>query len=488
MADVSERFMWRYLTYDDILLVPGYSEILPHETVTSTQLTKNITLNAPFISAAMDTVTEYEMAIAMARSGGIGIIHKNLSPEEQAEHVRKVKRSESGMIIDPVTLRADMTLTNALDVFEEQRIGGAPVVDQDNKLIWILTNRDLSFEEELTKKVGDVMTKENLITLDHAVSLDEAKIYFKKHKIEKLPIVDKEYKIKWLITLKDFKKKEAYPLSSKDNKGRLRVGAAVGVGVNGFERVKRLHNAGVDVVVVDSAHGHSKWILDTIRSIKKEFPDLDVIGGNIATVEWAQALVDAWASAVKVGIGPGSICTTRIVAGVGVPQFSAVLHIAKEMKKIGIPVIADGGAKQTWDFVKAIIAGASTVMAGSMLAWTEEAPGETILYQGRKFKTYRGMGSIDAMKKWSADRYGQNASKKLVPEGIVGRVAYKGSVEEVLFQYLGGLRSGMGYAWAKTIGDLQNAKFLEITSAGLKESHPHDVTITKESPNYKSNS
>jgi len=486
-----ERFLWKYLTYDDVLLVPSYSEILPKQVNPKTQLTKTISLEIPFLSAAMDTVTESEMAIAMAREWWIWIVHKNMSIKDQAKIIKRVKRSESGMITDPITLKSEMKLSEALEIFANNSIGGCPVIDDEDKLVGMLTNRDLYFEEDFEKTVWEVMTKDKIITIDHNIILDEAKHYFKKYKIEKLPIVDKNNILKWLVTLKDFRKARDFPLSTKDELWRLRVGAALWVGVDTLDRVDALVEAGVDVVVVDSAHGHSKWVLDTIKSIKRKYGDLQVIGGNVATVEGAKALIEAGADCVKVGIGPGSICTTRIVAWVGVPQFSAVHTVAEWIKWTGIPVIADGWIKQTWDVVKALVAGASCVMLGSLLAGTEEAPWEVILFNGRKFKSYRGMGSVDAMQKWSADRYGQNKKtevKKLVPEGIVGRVPYKWTISEVMYQYVWGLRSGMWYCGAEDIQKLRKANFVEITWAGLKESHPHDVTITKESPNYRGNS
>jgi len=486
---MTEQFLWKYLTYDDVLLVPAYSEILPKQVLTEIKLTKTITLQAPFLSAAMDTVTESELAIAMARVWWIGVMHKNMPIEKQAKQIKRVKRSESGMITDPIVLKPDMILQKALNMFATNSIGWCPVVDENFILVGILTNRDLYFEDDMNKTIANIMTKENLITINHQVDLEEAKHYFKKYKVEKLPIVDKNFRLKGLITLKDFKKAKEHPFSSKDELGRLRVGAAVGVGEETPDRVAALVEAWVDVVVVDSAHGHSKGVLDTIRQIKKIHKQLQIIGWNIATSDGAKALVDAGADCVKVGVGPWSICTTRIVSGVGVPQFSAVSAAAQWIAWTWIPIIADGWIKQTWDVVKALVAGASCVMLWSMLAGTEEAPGEMILYNGRKFKSYRGMGSIDAMQKGSADRYWQNRqtkSKKLVPEGIVGRVPYKWTVAEVMYQYIGGLRSWMGYCGAETIEKLWKTKFVEITWAGLKESHPHDVTITKESPNYKS--
>jgi IMP dehydrogenase len=475
------------LTFDDVLLIPSYSEVLPREVNISTNLTTDIRLNAPIVSAAMDTVTEHNLAIAIARQGGIGIVHKNMPIERQAEQVRSVKRSESGMIIDPVTLHADAFVKDAHALMKKYKIGGIPIVNKNEELIGILTNRDLRFEKDLTKPVTEIMTKENLITAPIGTDLAMAQAILQRHKIEKLPVVDDHGKLVGLITYKDIMKVESYPLSSKDGHGRLRVGAAVGVSSDTFERVSALVDVSVDVICVDTAHGHSKGVLETIKEIRNQFPDLQIIGGNVATAEGAKALVDAGVNGVKVGVGPGSICTTRIVAGVGVPQLSAIRNAYIGIKDTGVPIIGDGGIRYTGDISKALVAGASTIMAGSLFAGTEEAPGETIIFQGRKFKVYRGMGSISAMEKGSKDRYFQDIEddvKKLVPEGIEGRVPYKGTVAEVMVQYLGGLRASMGYLGAPTVSDLVNSKMVRITNAGMLESHPHHITITKESPNY----
>lgn len=474
----------RALTFEDVLLVPKYSEVLPKEVDLHTQLTRKISLNIPIVSAAMDTVTEYRAAIAMARLGGIGIIHKNMDIKAQAKQVRKVKKSESGIIIDPIYVYPDATLQEAEDLMHEYKISGVPVVDLHNKLLGILTNRDMRFEKDLSKRVDEVMTKMPLITANKAIPLDEAALIMHKNKIEKLPIIDDDGELQGLITIKDINKRIEYPTSNKDEFGRLRVGAAIGVGQ--MDRAKALVDAGVDVLVLDSAHGHSKGIIDTVKTIKKKM-DVDVIAGNIATAEAVEALAEAGADAVKVGIGPGSICTTRIVAGVGVPQISAIDECAKAGKRLGVPVIADGGIKYSGDLAKALAVGASCVMAGSLLAGTEESPGELFNYQGRQFKSYRGMGSIGAMGKGSTDRYFQEgtAADKLVPEGIEGRVPFRGSIAGIVHQMMGGLRSSMGYCGAKDILAFQeNAEFVEITSAGLKESHVHDVQITAEAPNY----
>lgn len=483
----NDKFLFEALTYDDVLLLPGYSEILPRDTDTSAQITRNIRLNIPLVSAAMDTVTEAKLAIAMALEGGIGIIHKNMSIDQQAVQVRKVKRSQSGMILDPITLHVDATVSDAEAIMKENKIGGIPVVDKDNKLIGIVTNRDLRFEKKPKKPVIDIMTKENLITATAEVGLVEAEAILQEHKIEKLPIVDKNGKLTGLITYKDILKNKDRPNACKDEYGRLRVGAAVGVTPDIEDRIAALVKAGVDLVSIDTAHGHSKGVIDMAKRIKKVFPDLETIVGNIATAEAAKALVEAGADAVKVGVGPGSICTTRVIAGVGVPQLSAVFESSQAIKGSGVPVVADGGIRFSGDVVKAIAGGGNTVMIGSLLAGTEEAPGEVILYEGRKFKSYRGMGSVEAMEEGSKDRYFQDAEddiKKLVPEGIVGRVPFKGSVQEVLYQMVGGLRAGMGYCGAATIEDLQEAKFVKISGAGVAESHPHDVHITREAPNY----
>lgn len=483
----NSKFLYEALTYDDVLLLPAYSDVLPRDTNTKTQLTKKIFLNIPLISAAMDTVTEYQLAIAIALEGGLGFIHKNMTIAAQAAQVRKVKRSQSGMITDPVTLLVDATVADANALMAEHKIGGIPVVDKAEKLIGIVTNRDLRFEKDFKKPVLDVMTKENLITAHEKCGLEEAEGILQQHKIEKLPIVDKDYKLIGLITYKDILKNKDRPNACKDEFGRLRVGAAVGVTPDIEERIQALINVAVDVVSIDTAHGHSKGVIEMCKKIKTTFPDLEVIVGNIATGEAAKALADAGADAVKVGVGPGSICTTRIIAGIGAPQLTAVYEAAKALKGTGVPIIADGGVRFSGDIVKAIAGGASTVMIGSLLAGTEEAPGEVILYEGRKYKSYRGMGSLEAMDDGSKDRYFQDAEddiKKLVPEGIVGRVPYKGMVSEVLYQLTGGLQAGMGYVGAKDIETLQDAKFVKITAAGVNESHPHDVHITREAPNY----
>ena len=474
----------RALTFEDVLLVPKYSEVLPKEVSLETKLTRNIKLNIPLVSAAMDTVTEYRAAIAMARLGGIGIIHKNMDIQTQCKQVRKVKKSESGIIIDPIYVQPDATLADANALMSEFKISGVPVVDGHNKLLGILTNRDMRFEKDMSKRADEVMTKMPLITAQNGISLDEAADIMHKNKIEKLPIIDKDGFLKGLVTIKDIKKRIEYPHSNKDDFGRLVVGAAIGVGQ--MDRAKALVDAGVDVLVLDSAHGHSKGILDTVREIKETL-EVDVIAGNIATAEAVEALIEAGADGVKVGIGPGSICTTRIVAGVGVPQISAIDECAKAAHKHGIPVIADGGIKYSGDIAKALAVGASCIMAGSLLAGTEESPGETIMFQGRQYKSYRGMGSIGAMQKGSNDRYFQEgtAADKLVPEGIEGRVPFRGSIAGIVHQMMGGLRSSMGYCGSKDIQTFwEKAEFVEITSAGLKESHVHDVIITQEAPNY----
>jgi IMP dehydrogenase len=485
----SSKFLFEALTYDDVLLLPAYSEVLPRQTDTSTFLTKNIRLNIPLVAAAMDTVTEYEMAIAMAHLGGIGFIHKNMSIQEQAEQVKRVKRSESGMILDPITLSEKATIKDALAIMKDQKIGGIPVINGNNKLIGIVTNRDLRFEKIPSKKVTEIMTSENLITAHEGVDLAKAEEILQEYKIEKLPIVDKEGKLKGLITYKDILKRKDRPEACKDQYGRLRAGAAVGVTPDLMDRVEALMKAGVDVISIDTAHGHSKGVISAVKEVKKKFPDLELIAGNIATGEGALALAEAGADCVKVGIGPGSICTTRVIAGVGMPQLSAVYEASKALAKKGIPTIADGGVRFSGDIVKAIAAGANVVMIGSLLAGTEEAPGEVIIYEGRKFKSYRGMGSLEAMEEGSKDRYFQDAEddiKKLVPEGIVGRVPFKGKVSEVIYQLVGGLKAGMGYCGAADTEALKKAKFVKITSAGVKESHPHDVAITREAPNYSS--
>ena len=476
------------LTYDDVLLVPQYSEVLPRDVSINSYLTKKIKLNVPIISAAMDTVTESAMAIAIAEVGGIGIIHKNMTIQKQAEEVRKVKRSESGMIQDPITLTESASLEEALEIMQKNKIGGIPIVDKNTKLKGILTNRDLRFQKNLKLPVKDVMTKTNLITGSLGTDLKEAEKILTKYKIEKLPLVDKHNKLVGFITYKDITKVKSRPLSSRDSFGRLRVGAAVGVTVDTLERIKALSQNEVDAIIIDTAHGHSKGVIEMLRKIKEEFPKLEVIAGNIVTAKGALDLIAAGANAVKVGIGPGSICTTRVIAGVGYPQFQAVYEVAQALKGKGIPIIADGGIRNTGDIPKAIAAGASSVMIGSLFAGVEESPGETVIYESRKYKTYRGMGSIEAMKQGSRDRYFQDTEddiKKLVPEGIVGRVSFKGKLGDVIYQLIGGLRAGMGYLGAKDIKTLQkNAKFVRITKNGIEESHPHDVIITKEAPNY----
>ena len=476
------------LTYDDVLLVPAFSEVLPREVNIQTKFTRNITINVPVVSAAMDTVTESRMAIAIAQEGGIGVLHKNMTIAQQAIKVRKVKRAESGMIIDPVTLPLNSFVRDAKANMKEYSIGGIPIVDGEGKLIGIVTNRDLRFEKNNDRPISEVMTSKNLVTVSEGTSLAQAEDILQENKIEKLPVVDKDYKLVGLITFRDITKLTQKPIANKDTYGRLRVAAAIGVTPDAVDRAEALVNAGVDAVVIDTAHGHTKGVVSVLKEVKKKFPDLDVIVGNIATGEAAKYLVEAGADAVKVGIGPGSICTTRVVAGVGFPQFSAVLEVAAAIKGSGVPVIADGGIRYTGDIPKAIAAGADTVMLGSLLAGTKESPGETIIYEGRKFKSYRGMGSVEAMKEGSKDRYFQDVEddiKKLVPEGIVGRVPYKGELYESIHQFVGGLRAGMGYCGAKDIDTLkENGRFVKITSSGINESHPHDVTITKESPNY----
>lgn len=475
------------LTYDDVLLIPAYSEVLPRDVQLKSKLTRNIEVRTPIVSAAMDTVTESQLAIAIAQQGGIGVIHKNMTIEEQALKVRKVKRSESGMIIDPLTLNESAFVKDALLLMKENKIGGIPVVDQNGLLKGIVTNRDLRFEKNLNRPIVEVMTAENIVTTNDGTDLSTAEGILQENKIEKLPVVDANNKLIGLITYRDIIKVKTHPNSCKDSYGRLRVAAAVGVTHDTIDRVKALYDAGVDAIVIDTAHGHTKGVVDKLKEVKSSYPNLDVIVGNIATAEAAKYLVEAGADAVKVGIGPGSICTTRIIAGVGVPQLSAVNEVAAAIEGSGVPVIADGGIRYTGDIVKAIAAGADTVMVGSMFAGVEESPGETIIYEGRKFKAYRGMGSLEAMQKGSKDRYFQDAEddiKKLVPEGISGRVPYKGNLAEVMHQIVGGLRAGMGYCGAPTIDQLKGAKLVRITSAGMRESHPHDVTITREAPNY----
>lgn len=475
------------LTFDDILLVPAYSEVLPKDVQLKSKITRNISVNTPVVAAAMDTVTESSLAIAIAQTGGIGVIHKNMSIEEQALEVRKVKRSESGMIIDPITLKEDAVVKDALALMKENKIGGIPVVDNDNNLRGIVTNRDLRFEKRHNRPIKEVMTSENIVTADDGTDLVTAEEILQEHKIEKLPVVNEANKLIGLITYRDIIKVRKHPDSCKDEYGRLRVAAAVGVTNDTIERVDALVNAGVDAIVIDTAHGHTQGVVDKLKAVKAKHKELDVIVGNIATAAAAKFLVDAGADAVKVGIGPGSICTTRVIAGVGVPQISAINDVARALEGTGVPVIADGGIRYTGDIVKAIAAGADNVMVGSMFAGTEESPGETIIYQGRKFKAYRGMGSIEAMEKGSKDRYFQDDkddASKLVPEGISGRVPYKGHLKEVVYQIIGGLRAGMGYCGAPSIEKLKGAEFVRITNAGMLESHPHDVSITREAPNY----
>ena len=482
-----QKFIGEGLTYDDVLLVPAYSEILPHQVTLSTHFSRNIKINTPIVSAAMDTVTEHELAISIAQQGGIGVIHKNMSIEHQAKEVRKVKRSESGMILDPITVDENATIGDALLLMAEYKIGGIPVVNSGKKLIGIVTNRDLRFEKDLKKKVSEVMTKDHLVTAKEDVDLIKAENILQQHKIEKLLITDNENKLVGLITFKDIIKVKQHPLSCKDEFGRLRVAAAVGVSKDTFERIEALVNSGVDAIVIDTAHGHSKGVIQLLKEVKNKFKNLDVVVGNIATGEAAKDLAHAGADGIKVGIGPGSICTTRVIAGVGMPQLSAIINVAEAIKDAGIPVIADGGIRFTGDIPKALAAGASSVMMGSMFAGTEESPGETIIYEGRKFKSYRGMGSLEAMQKGSKDRYFQENEddiKKLVPEGISARVPYKGTLKEVMHQLIGGLRAGMGYCGAENLESLKGAKFVKITQSGMVESHPHDVAITREAPNY----
>ena len=481
------KFIGEGLTYDDVLLVPAYSEILPHQVTLSTHFSRNIKINTPIVSAAMDTVTEHELAISIAQQGGIGVIHKNMSIEHQAKEVRKVKRSESGMILDPITVDQNATIGDALLLMAEYKIGGIPVVDGVKKLTGIVTNRDLRFEKNLKKKVSEVMTKDKLVTAKEDIDLVKAENILQQHKIEKLLITDNENKLVGLITFKDIIKVKQHPFSCKDEFGRLRVAAAVGVSKDTFERIEALVNSGVDAIVIDTAHGHSKGVIHLLKEVKKKFKNLDVVVGNIATGDAAKDLAHAGADGIKVGIGPGSICTTRVIAGVGMPQLSAIMNVASALKDAGIPVIADGGIRFTGDIPKALAAGASSVMMGSMFAGTEESPGETIIYEGRKFKSYRGMGSLEAMQKGSKDRYFQENEddiKKLVPEGISARVPYKGTLKEVMHQLIGGLRAGMGYCGADNLESLKGAKFVKITQSGMVESHPHDVAITREAPNY----
>jgi len=485
---VESKFLGESLTYDDVLLVPAYSEVLPREVDISSQLTRSIRINVPVVSAAMDTVTDKNLAIAIARQGGIGMIHKNMSIADQADQVRAVKRSEAGMIIDPVTLHPEARIADALDLMKKYSIGGIPITDKRGKLVGILTNRDLRFENDRNRLVRDLMTKKNLVTAPLGTTLEQARDILQQRKIEKLPVVDDEYQLVGLITYKDIMKGVNFPSACKDSFGRLVVGAAVGVTPDVEDRVKALATVGVDVICVDTAHGHSRGVLEEVKKLKLKFPQLQIIGGNVATGAGAKALVDAGVDGVKVGVGPGSICTTRIVAGVGVAQLSAILNAASAIHGSGVPIIGDGGIRYTGDIVKALAAGASTIMAGSLFAGVEEAPGETIIFDGRKFKSYRGMGSLGAMQLGSKDRYFQDVEddiKKLVPEGIEGRVPYKGTLQEVMVQYIGGLRAGMGYCGAATVEEMQEkAQFVKITNAGMTESHPHNIIITRESPNY----
>jgi len=485
MEGYTVEFVGEGLTFDDVLLQPGKSEVLPKDVKVNTYLTKKIRLNIPLLSASMDTVTESKMAIAIAREGGIGIIHKNMSIEKQALEVDRVKRSEHGIITDPFSLTRHHDVSDALELMERYHISGVPIIEQDGKLVGIITNRDIRFEVDTTKKIDEVMTKDNLVTAKKGISMDEALEIMKKHKIEKLPIVDDDYKLVGLITIKDIEKLIEYPNSARDESGRLLVGAAVGVTEDVLERVDALVKAKVDVIVVDTAHGHSKGVIETVKKIKREYPDLQLIAGNVATYEGTVELIKAGADAVKVGIGPGSICTTRVVTGVGVPQITAIINCAKAGKEYGIPIIADGGIKYSGDITKALAAGASSVMIGSLFAGTAESPGEEELYEGRRFKVYRGMGSLSAMKAGSSDRYFQENTKKYVPEGVEGRVPYRGPLGDVVFQLIGGLKAGMGYVGAKDLEELhEKAKFIKITNASLIESHPHDIYITKEAPNY----
>ena len=486
MSFINERVQPEGLTFDDVLLVPAFSEVLPREVSLETRFSRNIKLNIPIVSAAMDTVTEAPLAIALAREGGIGVIHKNMSIAEQAAQVRRVKRAENGMIYDPITITKDHTVGDALALMQENKIGGIPVVDAGGRLIGIVTNRDLRFQRDMERRIDDVMTRDGLVTT-HSSQLEHAAEVLLNNKIEKLPVIDDNGKLVGLLTYKDITKVQDNPNAAKDSKGRLRVAAGVGVTHDTMERVAALYEAGADAIVIDTAHGHSRGVIEKLKEVKAKYPDLDVVVGNIATAEAAKMLVAAGADGVKVGIGPGSICTTRIIAGVGVPQLNAVYDVASALKGSDVPVIADGGIRYTGDIVKAIAAGADCVMAGSMFAGVEESPGETIIYNGRKFKTYRGMGSLEAMQKGSKDRYFQDAEddvKKLVPEGIAARVPYKGQLAEVIYQIIGGLRAGMGYCGAKDIEALKGAKFVRITASGMQESHPHDVTITREAPNY----
>lgn len=487
MSFIEDKVRNEGLTYDDVYLVPSYSEVLPREVDLTTKFSRNIELKTPIVSAAMDTVTEAELAIAIAREGGIGVIHKNMSIDKQAQQVKRVKRAENGMIYDPITIYKEANVADALKLMKENKIGGIPVIDKDQKLIGIVTNRDLRFQTDLSKLISEIMTKENLVTTSHYSSLEEAAQILQNHKIEKLPVIDADNKLVGLLTYKDIQKAKDNPNACKDKKGQLRVAAGIGVTGDAMERVDALVKANVDAIVIDTAHGHTKGVSDLLKKVKATYKALDVVVGNIATAEAAKFLVEAGADAVKVGIGPGSICTTRVVAGVGVPQLSAVYEVAQVLKGTGVPLIADGGLRYSGDIVKAIAAGANTVMAGSLFAGVEESPGETIIYNGRKFKSYRGMGSIEAMQQGSKDRYFQDVEddiKKLVPEGIAARVPYKGTLAEVMYQLVGGLRAGMGYCGANNIEKLMDAKFVRITQSGMIEGHPHDVTITREAPNY----
>jgi IMP dehydrogenase len=487
MSFIADKIVMDGLTYDDVLLIPSYSEVLPRTVDLSTKFSRNIELKVPFVTAAMDTVTEAKMAIAIAREGGIGVIHKNMSIKDQAKQVAIVKRAENGMIYDPVTIKQGSTVYDALALMAEYKIGGIPVVDDDRFLVGIVTNRDLRFERDMHKHIDEVMTKENLVTTNQSTDLESAAQILQRYKIEKLPVVDKEGRLIGLVTYKDITKAKDKPMACKDSKGRLRVAAGVGVTSDTFERMQALVDAGADAIVIDTAHGHSKGVVDVLIESKKRFPNIDIVVGNIATGDAAKMLAEAGADGVKVGIGPGSICTTRVVAGVGVPQLSAVYEVAKALRGTGVPLIADGGLRYSGDVVKALAAGGCSVMIGSLVAGTEESPGETIIFNGRKFKSYRGMGSLEAMENGSKDRYfqgGETDVKKLVPEGIAARVPYKGTLYEVIYQLTGGLRAGMGYCGAANIDKLHEAKFTRITNAGVMESHPHDVTITSESPNY----
>ena len=487
MSFLSDKIISEGLTFDDVLLVPAYSDVLPKQVDLTTRFSKNIVLNTPIVSAAMDTVTEANLAIAIAREGGIGIIHKNMSIEEQAKQVKVVKRAESGMIYEPITIRKESTVADAIAYMREFSIGGIPVVDADHKLIGIVTNRDLRFEQDLKKPINEVMTYKNLITTNQEINLEEAADILQHHKIEKLPVVDEKYRLIGLITYKDISKAKDNPYACKDKKGRLRVAAAIGTTTDNFDRIEALVNADADAIVIDTAHGHSLNVIKMLKDAKKKYNGIDIIVGNIGTGEAALSLADAGADGVKVGIGPGSICTTRVIAGIGVPQLSAIFNVAEALKDKNIPIIADGGIRYSGDIVKAIAAGANSVMVGSLFAGVEESPGETIIYNGRKYKSYRGMGSIEAMQEGSGDRYFQDPEEevnKLVPEGIVARVPYKGVLSEVCYQLIGGLRAGMGYCGAKNIEKLMEAKFVRVTNAGITESHPHDITITKEAPNY----